>query len=448
MTVVDINKVAVKSEPLRVERHWIGGKIVELEVCHIPIESLYFNIENGRYADRMLRLRHENVGVVIDEKLEKWKEQIEKMLAGEHRDTSRDKAAFEKLIDDIKNRSQLRPGVVTMDGGVIDGNRRLAALRRLNFATREKFREFDGVILPKNTTMEDRWRIEAGLQLGVNERWDYSPINELLKVRDGVRMYEEMIRSGKLKDGADPVQLVAKAIYGKTDVQVREMVNRLDLIDEYLRFIRKPGEYDAIGPISERFLEATRVVQAAENNQRDPAFLAKLKAVLFFVIDQDEMKNWDVRRIYDALGGDPRKRGPKKGGNDSALKEYLGQFPEAKKIQEALVADQKTVVAPKQRSAPRAKGKAPKAAPAPTPAIDKSKVEAATQKFLSTMATQAKPPRKIAAGASAEIAALHAGLGKKEVRETMTVEDRASVREAVESMQKLLGECLKHLKKV
>jgi hypothetical protein len=453
MAITEITEVARKTNPLRAEVHWVDNERRELDVCHIPIEHLYFNIENGRYADRMIRLRRENPGVEIDPKLENWKTEIEKMLAGEHKDTSKDKAAFEKLREDIMSRSQLRPGVVTIDGGVVDGNRRLAALRRLNVDSRDKFRDFDGVILPRDTTAEDRWRIEAGLQLGVNERWDYSPINELLKVRAGVVMYEEMIRTGKLKKDADPIQVVAKAIYGKADTQIKEMMSRLDLIDEYLRFIKLPGAYDTIGPLSERFLEATRIVQAAENSNHDPAFLAKLKSALFYTIDRQLMDNWELRKIYGSLGGDPKKRGPKpKMANANALREFLGEFPEPKKIQEALVADHfpaQTTKAP-----PPAKGAFTDSEGVPPKAqtehsVDKAKLEAATEKFIRTMeaTAQSKTPRKIAAGASAEIAALHDGLGMKEVREAMTVDDRKAVLGDVTSMQTLLGECLKQLKK-
>lgn len=446
MPITDITEVARKTNPLRAEVHWVGNQRRELEVWHIPIEHLYFNIENGRYADRMIRLKHENPGNEINPTLERWKAEIEKMLAGEHKDTTRDKAAFEKLIDDIKTRTQLRPGVVTMDGGVIDGNRRLAALRRLSKDTRENFRDFDGVILPSNTTAEDRWRIEAGLQLGVNERWDYSPINELLKVRNGVLMYEEMIRTGKLPKDADPIHLVAKAIYGKTELQIREMVSRLDIIDEYLRFIKRPGAYDEIGSLSEDFLEATRVAQAAENNNYDPDFMVKLKSTLFYVIDRELMDNWEIRKIYAALGGDPKKRGRKPKVNVGALKEFLGEFPEPKKMQEALLTEHAPLI--KTISVPiTAKGEQP--ADQLKPSVDKAKLGAATEKFIRTMdaATQSKAPRKIAAGASAEIAALHASLGKKDVREAMTADDRAAVLEEIESMQPLLAECLKHLKK-
>jgi hypothetical protein len=446
MHIADITEVAVPTDPLRAELLWVGNKRRDLEVFQIPVEHLYFNIENGRYADQMLCLKGENPGVEIDPKLEEWKAKIERMLAGEHKDTSRDRAAFEKLIDDIRSRTQLRPGVVTQDGGVIDGNRRLAALRRLTSEDREKFRVFEAVILPEDTTAEDRWRIEAGLQLGVNERWNYSPINELLKVRSGVRMYEEMIQAGRLKKDADPIQLVAKAIYGKTEKEVKEMVSRLDLITEYLRFIKRPGAYDKVGPLSEDFLEATKIVQAAENNNHEPAFIARLKSALFYVIDRGQMDNWELRKIYQALGGDPKKRGPKKVANIDALREFLAQFPSPKEIQEALV-EPMSPVKPTQWST-TVRGGPPAEQPKPT--VDKAKVEAATEKFIRTMeaTTESKKPRKIAAGAGAEIDVLHISLEEKEVREAMTPDDRAAVLEAITTMQSRLAECLKLLKKV
>ena len=104
-----VNLLQVGQKTERVERHWIGGSKRDLEVYRIPLEHLYFNIENGRYADRMIRLRHEHPGVSIDPREDKWKEKIEEMLAGEHKDTARDSAAFKKLIEDIEARDHCAP---------------------------------------------------------------------------------------------------------------------------------------------------------------------------------------------------------------------------------------------------------------------------------------------------------------------------------------------------
>ena len=105
-----------------------------------------------------------------------------------------------------------------------------------------------------------------------------------------------------------PVRLVAGAIYGKSEADIEEMDSRLRLIDEYLEFIDQPEAYDRIGQSSEDFLEATRIVRAAENRQLEPRFIAKLKSVLFYQIESDLMDNWELREIYHALGGDPPRR--------------------------------------------------------------------------------------------------------------------------------------------
>ncbi len=455
-------QVSKKTSPLRVERHWIGNKIRDLEVYQIPLEHLYFNIENGRYADRMIKLRHEHPNENIDPRDDKWKTEIEKMLAGEHQDTAQHKSSFETLLADIETREQLRPGVVLADGGVIDGNRRLAALRRLR-AKHSQFRTFDAVILPEDTTKEDRWRIEAGLQLGTNERLDYSPVNEMLKIREGIEMYREMIRQGAFTPGQSAVKLVARAIYGKSETQIQEMLSRLRLIDDYLASIEQEGAYHLVGEkrTSEDFLEANKILTAAENRQVDPQFLAKLKAVVFYLIDQEVMDNYELRNLYDALGGDPKKRGRKKPENMAALREFLAALPEPATIQQDLQQSHEPVVPkappaekpgpekpateekpntqPKQRKGPP---------PPPKPPVDRTTVEAAAEVLKRKMETTGKTQslRKTAAGARGSLQALEANLARLEVRDDLKGEERGAIVEALESMKTSVETCLNYLR--
>ena len=468
-TSFHIEQVSKKVTPTRVERYWVGGKKRDLEVYQIRLEHLYFNIENGRYRDRMIKLRHEHQGVEIDPRSDKWKAEVEKMLAGEHRDTSRDKGPFETLIRDLEERDQLRPGVVLADGGVIDGNRRLAALRRLHaeHSRSAKFQFFDAVILPEDTTAEDRWRIEAGLQLGTNERWDYSPVNEMLKIREGVEMYESLIRAHTYGKGQSAVKLVTQAVYGKSESEIQEMLSRLRLIDEYLLFTDQVGAYHQVGGTSEDFKEANRIMTAAENQQMDPPVLAKLRAVVFYCIDRDVMSNWQLRKIYDALGGDPRKGGKKQQANKSAFTELLAEFPPPKEIQQSLLQARNPIVQPPApRPTPPAGGKssaegrkttpdaAPKKAPTtpppapPKPPVDKAKVEAAAERFLHKVGTsgKARSVRKTAEGARGSLQALEADLSKSEVRDGLEAEERDAILGALESMQGTVSTCLAFLR--
>jgi len=449
----DLRTVSKKTN--RVERYWINGKKEDLPIYQIDLERLHFNIANGRYADRMIRLQRENPGVVIEPSKPEWKEKIEKMLAGEHRDTSEHKAAFLELVEDLKKREQLRPGVVLADGGVINGNRRLAALRRLWQETEEKrFRYFDAAILPADTDEEDRWRIEAGMQLGKNDRLDYTPINELLKIREGVLMYERKIRDGELQPEPNHFKLVARELYGKTEQDIREMTERLALMDEYLEAQKATGEYDRIGDSSEDFLEACKALTAAKNRgDLKPAQFAKLKYVLFYVIQSNLMDNYDIRRIYQALGGDPKRRGKKPRENRQALQELLDSFPDPEEIEESLAQESEPASKHKTGKAETggdkpedkagAKGKAK-----PKRGVNKPKAEAATERFKRQTDTKAKPLRTIAEGALADLESLEKGLADSTRVNAMTVDDRAALLQSIDKMGKTLEKCKAAVKKV
>ena len=116
----------------RYERFWVNGRAEELAVYRVPIKLLYFNIENGRYADRMIQLKADNPGVEIDPRNPKWREKIAEMLRGEYPNTERDKEPFTKLVEDIRAKTQLRPGVVLRDGAVLDEQPKTCSIEVLN----------------------------------------------------------------------------------------------------------------------------------------------------------------------------------------------------------------------------------------------------------------------------------------------------------------------------
>lgn len=313
----------------------LKGKPKDLPVYEIPIKYLYFNIENGRYADRMIKLRSNNPGVSIDPKQPKWRDDIKDMLLGTSKHTLPgwgDKVAADRLKDDIEKRTQLVPGLVAHDGGVLDGNRRLAVLMELG---REYF---DGVILPMDTPVEDKWRIEAGLQLGKPIVQPYSPVNELLKVREGLEIFRRLKRDGRdPSPNKSPEKLVAEAIYGRDEKEIQDWLDRINLMDQYLEFINKKGRYDLIGDRSERFLESVKVVEAAKNQGWKPDLMERLKAWLFHQILEREISNWDLREIYKIIGGDPTKRGKKPREKTKARDSFVQGLPDSRKIREICI---------------------------------------------------------------------------------------------------------------
>jgi hypothetical protein len=310
----------------------LKGQPQDLPVYKIPVKYLYFNIENGRYADRMIRLKAENPGKSIDPRSPDWKKTIWEILMakGKSKD-QRDTTASARLLEDMRERhTQLVPGIVAGDGGVLDGNRRLAVIMDL------KWEHFDGVIIPESTSREDMWRIEAGIQLGRPLIHAYSPVNELLKIREGLNLFRDLKAKGQ--DPAPkktPEELVAETLYGLEPSDVQESIERITLIDQYLAFIGKPERYDLLGDRAERFKEAVKIVRAARNQGWEPDDFAKLKAFLFNQILTENLENWDLRLIYQAIGGDPGTRGKKPQHLSRSEKLLLENLPPVAKIQQA-----------------------------------------------------------------------------------------------------------------
>ncbi len=314
----------------RTSRVVLRGKPMDLPVYEIPIKYLYFNIENGRYADRMIKLRADNPGVNIDPRQPRWRDEIKNMLLGTSKHVipgSGDKPAAERLKEDIETRTQLVPGLVGRDGGTLDGNRRLAVLIELG---REYF---DGVILPEDTSQEDKWRLEAGLQLGKPMIHDYSPVNELLKVREGLEIFKSLKKEGHdPAPNKSPEELVAEAIYGRDVKEIKEWLARIELMDQYLEFLDKKGRYYLISDRSERFLEAVKLVEAAKQQGWSPLDMKNLKAWLFHQIQERNIDNWELREIYKTIGGDPTRKGKKPRQKTKARENFVKRLPDSNKV--------------------------------------------------------------------------------------------------------------------
>src|ERR1051326_9113912 len=235
--IVDVTDVSQVTD--RKSLIWLNSKRRELSVYRIPIKHLYFNIENGRYSDKMIDLKERNPGVEIDPREDKWKDEIFKMLKGEEGESGKDHEAFELLAKDILAREQLQPVVVLPDGGVLDGNRRFAVLKHL-YSTEHnpgRFEYLDAVILPENVGSKDRWRIEAGLQIGKDEKLDYSPINRLLKIKEGLNVFA---------DTDDPAREIANTLIGIQKADVERDIEKIRLIDQYLAFIGRSNSYNLL----------------------------------------------------------------------------------------------------------------------------------------------------------------------------------------------------------
>jgi hypothetical protein len=139
-----------------------------------------------------------------------------------------------RLLDVLKRQEQSEPLVVTVDGYVVNGNRRLCAMRLLLAQDHDEFARFSHVeiaILP-TCSEEDIEELEAQLQSVEDVRADYTWAAEALK--------RKSLRSRGWSDG----RIAAR--YGCESRDVQEFIDMLDLADGYLSDRGRPGQYSHV----------------------------------------------------------------------------------------------------------------------------------------------------------------------------------------------------------
>jgi hypothetical protein len=86
----------------------------------------------------------------------------------------------EKDLDtDLRDRKQHSPIILTYDGFIVDGNRRVAALRA------EKESYVHAVVLPRDATSAEIYETELELQMGQDTKAAYNWVDELVHIRYG-----------------------------------------------------------------------------------------------------------------------------------------------------------------------------------------------------------------------------------------------------------------------
>jgi hypothetical protein len=257
-------------------------------IYKFDISSLAFNMANGRIKAEIIEKEAE-LGRHLNEFEPEDQNIIKDILLSIRTDEN------SKIKDDLMKNGQLQPGIITCDGIVINGNRRKALLEDLYQDTKdEKYKYLEVQVLPSDIRRSELWLIEAGIQLSTPQQLDYSPINHLLKLRDGIK--------AGLK-----IEEMAARIYGVSKEKIENDLKRLDLMDEYLSdFIGKSGKYYIVKNLNEHFIDLHKILRWA-NQPRGPIKrdwepqdddINELKAVAFYFIRM-KMPHLRIRELQD-----------------------------------------------------------------------------------------------------------------------------------------------------
>jgi len=203
----------------------IGGQNQYLPVYRIPLKLLIYNIRNGRFSAELLK-KESDLKRKLDPSIEQDAKILQEILLQQKPDET------ENLMNDLITHGQLDPGLVTFDGAVINANRRMAILSKLYSETgNDRYGYLKAAVLPKNINEKELWRIEAGLQFAKDFRLEYGPVNELLKLREGV------------KSGLTLTE-ISQSLGGRFTInELKSRLKVLELIDSYLESTNQKGQY-------------------------------------------------------------------------------------------------------------------------------------------------------------------------------------------------------------
>jgi hypothetical protein len=271
----------------------LKGKPERLQVYRVPIKYLIYNIRNGRFTAELLQKESElkrrlDPAIPADAKI------IQRILL------ELDANATDALKKDLSANGQLDPGVITRDGAVVNANRRMAILSFLHEQTHDpKFEYLRVARLPKDVDEKDIWRIEAGLQFAKEFRLDYSPVNELLKLKEG------------RENGLSPEEISVTLLGRFSAAGVRERLEVLKLIESYLEFIGRPGQYHIIQDerSMEKFnsLQANVIAPLKKHGELKQAEIAKLSVLAFMLINKTSLSHWEIR-LLNKIGAESKAR--------------------------------------------------------------------------------------------------------------------------------------------
>jgi hypothetical protein len=268
----------------------IKGTVVSSPIYHFRLSQLNYNKANGRIKAEVSEFEAQR-GRLLNMEFDSDMQIIKQILLSIRKDEN------EKILEDLKKNGQLQPGIVTCDGIIINGNRRHALLDQLfNQTHDDRFNCLDAHVLPADITKSEIWLIEAGIQLSTPQQLDYSPINHLLKLREGV-------------DSGLEVSEMAQRIYGVDENKLSRDLDRLSLIDEYLdEYLQKPGRYHLIGGLAEHFIDLQNILDWIKN-PRGPVHrdwestirdINELKLVAFYFIRAKfpHLRIRDLRNLF------------------------------------------------------------------------------------------------------------------------------------------------------
>jgi hypothetical protein len=231
-----LNNLIANGKPYGAKEIWYKNRREKFDVYEIDLDYLIYNAYNHRIGS-FVKSYEKQTGKILDAAIEKDSQKIEQFLWDSNVPSNKD---TKKSLNDKK---QLEYGIVTRDGVIIDGNRRVMLIKQLAIEKKEKPMYFLAVILQETLDQNPKeiMRLETTYQMGEDAKVDYNAIEKYLTCKDLKTYGFEENEIGKMM--------------GEPETRVKEYLEILKLMDDYLDKLGYSGFYTRLDKTEGAFVD-------------------------------------------------------------------------------------------------------------------------------------------------------------------------------------------------
>lgn len=194
----------------------------------------------------------------------------------------------------LKTEAQHEDLLVTRNGVVVNGNRRLSAMRELfgeDPGTYGRFSHVNVLVLPLEAQERDLQSIEMRLQMRPETKLPYEWVDEAMGVRD-------------LRDGGRLPAEIAALMGLSDEAEIDQIISRLNEGELYLsEYLKRPEEYHLLYESEQMFLNWERALREPLKNQSN-AVREGARAIAHVLTSQSRNLEERVHTFRDAFGKD------------------------------------------------------------------------------------------------------------------------------------------------
>jgi hypothetical protein len=258
--------------------HYFRATEYRLPVVQVPIGFPVYNIKNYRTQDTQLSkvARNEFPTGFFDNSRQEDEEvqQAQHSILSRYAKSGKGEGVV-PIWDELANKAEQTDYLlITTNGVVINGNRRLCAMRELyNSGNYDQFGYTKCMVLPDTATEDEILEVEVKLQMALETKLPYSWINTARACRE----FRDKGRGSKQ----------IESLMNMDEKAIDREIAKLEYAELYLaEWLQKPNDYDQLNKTEQAFTQvATRNASKGKSAQHQEI----TKAFDFFLIENREM---------------------------------------------------------------------------------------------------------------------------------------------------------------